>query len=283
MLPLFYKNKNQKKERGGDMPRAPSEKTVEAQKLFDEGMKLTDIAKSLGVPEGTVRSWKNRGKWGTASPKKNECNVAKDIKDENATLQKRKRGGQPGNLNAKGGKGGAAPLRNKNAEKHGAYSKIYWDALDDEDLQLLDEVSSREEELLKQQIAMYSIRERKFMHQIKAFKEKSEKGLYVKGVKKKSRTEQDSDGNTCGKVEETSTDTEYAIKGLAVLEAEFTKVQRAKTKCIDSLIRLRVANERYDDLLNGWKSKAETINAAEDSSDVEDVMIYLPDNGRDKK
>ena len=27
------------------MPRAPSEKTAEAKKLFDEGMKLTDIAK----------------------------------------------------------------------------------------------------------------------------------------------------------------------------------------------------------------------------------------------
>lgn len=148
---------------------------------------------------------------------------------------------------------------------------------------MIDEVSGREEELLKQQIAVYSVRERRFMHQIKEFKEKSEKGLYVKGVKKKSRTEQDTEGNTCGKVEETSTDTEYAIKGLAVLEAEFTKVQRAKTKCIDSLIRLRVANEKYDDLLNGWKSKAENMNAAEDSDDAEDVMIYLPDNGRDKK
>lgn len=265
------------------MPRAPSEKTAEAKKLFDEGMKLTDIAKSLGVPEGTVRSWKNRGKWGAAPPKKNECNVAKDTKDENATLQKKKRGGQPGNRNAKGGKGGGAPPRNRNAERHGAYSKIYWDALDDEDLQLLAEVSGKEEELLKQQIAMYSIRERKFMHQIKAFKEKSEKGLYVKGVKKKSKTEQDADGNICGKVEETSTDTEYAIKGLAALEAEFTKVQRAKTKCIDSLIRLRIANEKYDDLLNGWKSKAESMSGEEDSNDIEDVMIYLPDNGRDKK
>lgn len=234
------------------MPREPNDKKAEAEKLFDDGMKLIDIAKKLDVPEGTVRSWKNRGGWGKNSSKKNQCNVAKEEEKENATLQKRKRGGQPGNQNAKGSKGGAAPLRNKNAEKHGAYSKIYWDALDDDDLQLMQEMSTREEELLKQQIAMYSVRERKFMHQIKDFKEKTEKGLYVKGIKKKSHVERDEEGKIIGnKTEETSTDTEYAIKGIATLESEFTKIQRAKTKCIDSLIRLRIANEKYDDLLNG--------------------------------
>ena len=85
------------------------------------------------------------------------------------------------------------------------------------------------------------------------------------------------------KIEETSTDTEYVLKGLAALEAEFTKVQRAKTKCIDSLIRLRIADERYDDLINGWKSKAESMNETGDDEGADNVMIYLPDNGRDKK
>ncbi len=265
------------------MPRVPSEKKIEAEKLFDGGMKLIDIAKKLDVPEGTIRSWKNRDSWGNKSSKKNKCNVAKDNKETSATLQKKKRGGQPGNKNAKGSKGGAAPLYNKNAEKHGAYSKVYLDALDDDDLQLIQEVSQSEEELLKQQIAIYSVRERKFMHQIKAFKEKNEKGLYVKGAKKKSRIEEDKEGNVLGKTEETSTDTEYVLKGLAALEAEFTKVQRAKTKCIDSLIKLHIADERYDYLLNGWKSKAENVNETGDDGENDNVMIYLPDNGRNKK
>ena len=62
-----------------------------------------------------------------------------------------------------------------------------------------------------------------------------------------------------------------------------TKIQRAKTKCIDSLIRLRIADERHDYLMNGWKSKMEDDNAGIDNGEADDVMIYLPENGRDKK
>jgi phage terminase small subunit len=74
------------------MPRAPSEqakqKKAEAEKLFNEGMALVEIAKKLGVSEGTVRSWKNRGGWGE-SIKKNKCNVAKNVAKEKTTLQKK--------------------------------------------------------------------------------------------------------------------------------------------------------------------------------------------------
>lgn len=45
------------------------EKIKEAEKLFLSGMKLIDIAHKLDVPEGTIRSWKNRY-W--------NCNVAKE-------------------------------------------------------------------------------------------------------------------------------------------------------------------------------------------------------------
>ena len=59
-----------------------------------KGMKLVEIASQLNLPEGTVRSWKNRYKW--------DCNVAK----EKRNVAKAKKGGQPGNKNAVGGKGG---------------------------------------------------------------------------------------------------------------------------------------------------------------------------------
>lgn len=45
------------------------EKVKEAEKLYLSGMKLIDIAHKLDVPEGTIRSWKNRY-W--------NCNVAKE-------------------------------------------------------------------------------------------------------------------------------------------------------------------------------------------------------------
>ena len=93
------------------MPRKLDERITQAKELYLKGQKLIEIASQLGVPEGTVRSWKNRYKW--------DCNVAK----EKRNVAKAKKGGQPGNKNAVGGKGGAAPKQNKNAEKHGFFSK----------------------------------------------------------------------------------------------------------------------------------------------------------------
>lgn len=96
------------------MARAPDARVEQAKELFLSGKKLIEIAQLLGVPEGTVRSWKNRYKWNGSN---------------NATLQKSKRnvakrrGAQPGNRNAVGNRGGAAPLKNKNAEKFGFFSK----------------------------------------------------------------------------------------------------------------------------------------------------------------
>lgn len=89
------------------MPRARDANVDKAKEMFDSGMKLIEIASQLNVPEGTVRSWKNRYKWDCNATKGSKCNVAK-----------RKRGGQPGNKNAKGG-----PAGNKHAEKYGFFSK----------------------------------------------------------------------------------------------------------------------------------------------------------------
>ena len=88
------------------MPRKPDERITQAKELYLKGQKLIEIASQLGVPEGTVRSWKNRYKW--------DCNVAK----EKRNVAKRKKGGQPGNKNSSGG-----PPGNKKAEKYGFFSK----------------------------------------------------------------------------------------------------------------------------------------------------------------
>lgn len=238
------------------MPRAPSDKRDEAEKLFNKGMKLVDISKKLDIPEGTIRSWKNRGKWGEKSPKKNQCNVAKKKEGGNATLQKRRRGGQPGNRNAEGSKGGAAPPRNRNAETHGAYSKVYWDALDEKELDLIDNMDDTEELQLIMQLQLFSVRERRLMRNIKKYRELAEEnhGLAVKAVSKTKKVEDltDLDGESVGsgkykKVTETSvTNTEPVMNSIMTLEAELTKVQRAKTKAIEALSKHRLEKVRLE-------------------------------------
>lgn len=88
------------------MARAPDPKAEKAKELFDQGLKLVEIAKTLEVSEGTVRSWKSRYKWDNATLQKEKRNVAK------------KKGAQPGNKNSSGG-----PVGNKKAEKYGFFSK----------------------------------------------------------------------------------------------------------------------------------------------------------------
>ena len=213
------------------MPRAPSEKKAEAEKLFKKGLKLAEIAKKLDVPEGTVRSWKNRGKWGEKPPPKDKCNVAKEDEKRNATLQKKKRGGQQGNKNSTG-HASSVPKRNKNAEKHGAFSKLYFEDIDEGDWEMISYMEDTEERQLILQLQLFSIRERKFMNRIKKYRdmEADNHGLAVDGVAKTKKVEDITDENgesiSAGqykKVTETTvTHTKSVMSSIITLEAELT-------------------------------------------------------------
>lgn len=100
------------------MPRQRSPNRDRAFEIYREhggNIELIEIAGILNVPEGTVRGWKNKDGWDSKL---------------NGTFQKntersKPKGGQPGNKNAVGNDGGAAPPGNLNAIKHGAYQTIY--------------------------------------------------------------------------------------------------------------------------------------------------------------
>ena len=139
------------------MARAPDQRAVEAKELYDKGLKLIEIAKKLDVPVGTVRSWKNRQCWDNATLQKKKRNVAK------------KRGGQPGNKNAKG-HGGTGPLGNKNAVKTGEFETLFFDTLNPEELQLAETIGLDKEQLLLQEIQLLTVREYRMLHRIEALK-----------------------------------------------------------------------------------------------------------------
>lgn len=108
------------------MPRQRSPNRDRAFEIYREhggNIELIEIAGILNVPEGTVRGWKNKDGWDSKL---------------NGTFQKntersKPKGGQPGNKNAVGNDGGAAPPGNLNAIKHGAYQTIYADYLQSEE------------------------------------------------------------------------------------------------------------------------------------------------------
>lgn len=127
------------------MPRAPDARVPKAKALFDQGLKLIEISQQLGIPEGTVRSWKNRYQWKATlqSGKRNAAN---------------KKGGQPGNKNATG------PPENRHAEKYGFFSKY----LPEETKEIFDGIAQADPlDLLWHQIQIaYAaiVRAQKIMH-----------------------------------------------------------------------------------------------------------------------
>lgn len=56
------------------MARAPDKRIEQAKAMYLSGQKLVEIAGQLNVPEGTIRSWKNRYKW-NCNVTDNKCNV----------------------------------------------------------------------------------------------------------------------------------------------------------------------------------------------------------------
>lgn len=206
------------------MARAPDERQEQAKELFLQGMKLIDISKALEVPVGTIRSWKNRYNWD---------------KKSNATLHKRKRnvakakGGQPGNQNAIGNHGGAAPEGNKNAVTTGEFETLLFDCLDPEEKQLAASVPNDKEQLLFQEIQLLTVRERRMLKRIENLRQAD-----FTTVKKKKGTEKD---------KWTDLDEEHATLGqIQNIEDALTRVQARKQAAIDSLHRFGVDDARLE-------------------------------------
>ena len=250
------------------MPRARDPNRNKAFQIYkdaDGKIDLVEIASQLNISAGTVRGWKSKDRW--------EEQLNGTLQTKVTERSKRSKGGQPGNQNAKGSKGGsgAAPQRNKNAEKHGAYSKVYWDTLDEDELDLIGSMDSAEEQQLIMQLQMFSVRERRLMRSIKKYRELEAEnhGLAVKAVSKTKKVEDltDLDGESIGagkykKVTETSvTGTEPVMNSIMTLEAELTKVQRAKTKAIEALAKLHLEKQKLkgdtstNDIVKSWVEK----------------------------
>ena len=154
------------------MPRQRSPDSKKAETLYRKGFKTAEIADRLGVPAGTVRRWKAEQDWDKNQPdrrsEKRSHNEHKTSTDNERKTSARKRGGQPGNVNSVNS---GAPIQNRNAEKHGAYSRIYWDTLDPEEAELIENIPKDEEQLLLEQIQLFSIRERRIMRAIKKYRD----------------------------------------------------------------------------------------------------------------
>ncbi|MDP4095461.1 phage terminase small subunit [Paenibacillus sp. P96] len=124
------------------MSRGRSENRDKAFNLWEKSgrvMPLVDIAKRLGVSASLVRKWKHEDAW-EARPR-------------------RKRGGQLGNQNAAGNKGGGAPPGNKNGWKHGMYESMWMSQIAAEHKLKLMQMETDPRQILINEIALLEYRE----------------------------------------------------------------------------------------------------------------------------
>lgn len=222
-----------------------------------EKVVLKELAARLGVKEQTLRNRKCKEKW-----------------DEAVPPPKKKRGGQPGNKNSKGKKNAAgshpgAPPRNRNAEKDGAYSTVYFDMLTDQERELVEQTPLEVRDALEHEMKILKFREHKVLAKIAEYEAAGKDTVFLNSVTK----------ITGGKKDITYRMSDSAFKRVQSLQEALYKVQGRIAKIADSLrgldesaARLAMERERLD-ILRMRASGSVDVGDLEESDDVPDKVL----------
>ena len=216
--------------------RNPNRNEAKARFLESGGeISTKELAELAGVPESRIRKWKSEDGWKEALEKQKP---------------KRRRGAQPGNRNAQGH---GAPLRNTNAETHGAYSTIYLDSLPEERKEFIASLGLDAMQNMAYQLQVLIAKEMDLQDKINDLVDAEPTDLYVDKVVHMlvRRTHQrDDDGNELpdykdeaefeGENEGLKTAMQTIIKASPFdrrmkLEAELNKVHGRIIKLLDSI------------------------------------------------
>lgn len=278
-------------------PRSPdvdkrSDERKEAERIFLESkgnLKLVEIAEKLGLPSNKIRKWKSLDGWeAKLHPAVIEKSKKKPV--ERSTSEQgsvpRKRGAPRGNKNAVGGRGNPNAVP-PDVTKHGGYSAVYWDVLDDDERGLIEDMPQDEETLLLEQIQLYSVRERRIMQAINKYRNSKEPVAIHFTYRSERKRTFDSDEDKLeyerrirkeiasgdrlpGNGYSTQTSTENKDNIIARLESELSNVQAKKTKAIEALAKLHLEKKKLDgdttanDIAKTW---AEKVMKARGNSD----------------
>ncbi len=185
-----------------------------ARRSKGEKVNLRELSERVGVTYQTLRNWKSAGHWDDELPKK-------------------ARGGQPRNKNSAGKKNAAgshkgAPPRNKNAEKDGAYSKVFFDMLSDAERDLMEKAPLESRAALEHEMKVLKFREHKILSKIAEYEAALEDTFFTSSILDMRTPAKGQDG------------AEQAMK----LQEALYKVQGRIAKVADSLRALEENEKR---------------------------------------
>lgn len=235
-----------------------------ARKSRGEEVSLRELAQELGASYQTVRNWKAADQW-------------------DAALPKRKRGGQPGNRNSAGKRNAAgshpgAPAGNKNAEKDGAYSAVFFDMLTEEERELVARTPLGSREALEHEMQILKFREHRIMTKIAEYEDAPEDALYLTSLLDmrlpagRGKDKQDGAVQNMGMYSKDS-----AFSRALKLQEALYKVQGRIAKIADSLRALEESQRRMElererlELLRMRTTGAVDVPDPEDGEDTEEM------------
>ena len=192
---------------------------------------LRELAQEQGVSYQTLRNWKAADRWDEALPKK-------------------RRGGQPGNRNSAGKKNAAgshagAPAGNKNAEKDGAYSAVFFDMLSDAEREIVQRTPLGSRAALEHEMQILKFREHKILAKIAEYEAAPEDSLYINSLMDmrvpggRGKDKQDGALQSMGMYSKDS-----AFSRVLKLQEALYKVQGRIAKIADSLRALEESEKR---------------------------------------
>jgi len=149
------------------MARERSPERDKARQIWlDSGGDMTarKIAEEVGVKPEQVRKWKSLDNWQAVLE---------------AQKPQKKRGGQPGNKNAAGA---GAPIENRNAETHGAYSTVRLDDLPEKQRQYIESLSLNTESNMLTELQLLIAKETDLRIKISNLENGNPDALYIDRV-----------------------------------------------------------------------------------------------------
>ena len=231
------------------MARAPNENLEKAFKLYTKGLKLVDISKELNIPAGTIRRWKSTYKWDSERSDKKEFKSERSDKNESKENIKKCSNKATSRLRKDEYPTLARP-NNKNAVKTGEFETLFFDTLDNEELILVEKIQLEKANLLKQEIKLLTVRERRMLKRIDSLKDKEMTVVSTKsGIEKGQDTDLTEYEGTLGQIQN--------------IEEALTRVQEKKQKAIDMLHKFELDEQKLE--LSKIKS-----GAYEEEKEVED-------------
>lgn len=249
-------------------------------------MKLKDIAVALSIPDNKVRKWKTLDEWeaelkGSAPLESKGSAPRRGAPKGNKNAVGNRGGAKPGNQNAIGNRGGAGgPPGNKKAVTTGEYETIWLDALEDDELDLVNRIDTDPIQQVDESILKFEIRERRMLLRIKrltdGLTDRERRVLYELKAVKEAMTIHDEKTGQSKTIPVTRTElveseieekTFRQIDDIIALEEALTRVQDKKLKAIE--LKNKLFDEERQVRIEKLKFELQMLRGGE-ADDVKD-------------